>query len=301
MRKLSIFIAFALVITSLIVTACQPQAQPVTFTDDSGRAITVDKVPERIVSHVPGITEMLFALGLGDRVVGVSDFCDYPPEAKEKPSVGNYFNPSVENIIALDPDLVLTDGHSETIAQLDNLGKKFIVIDPKDINGVFNDLELIGKVAGVESKANELVAKMRQRMDAVTSRVQNAEKVKVFYIVDAVTDPNNPWTAGQGSFIDWLIMTAGGINIAAQTQGSYVQLSLEQVVSAEPDVILVDGSQGTVVVSIDTLKQHPVWSKLSAVQNGKVYYIDGDLTNPVPRIMDGLDAIAKAIHPERFG
>ncbi|MFH1835791.1 MAG: helical backbone metal receptor, partial [Methanobacteriota archaeon] len=119
MRKFVILIALFGLLVGLI-TGCQPQFQPGTYVDDMGRDVNIDKIPQRIVSHVPPITEMLFAIGLGDRVVGISDYCDYPEEAKLKPSVGDYYNPSIENIVALEPDLVLTDGHSESIKQLDS-------------------------------------------------------------------------------------------------------------------------------------------------------------------------------------
>ncbi len=143
------------------VTGCQPEFQPGTYTDDMGREVSIDQVPQRIVSHVPPITEILFALDLDEKIVGVSDFCDYPEEAKTKPSVGNYYDPSIESIVALNPDLVLTDGHSEGIKQLDNLGIDYLVIDPKDINGIFRDIELLGKVIGVEKRAEKLVNDMK--------------------------------------------------------------------------------------------------------------------------------------------
>ncbi len=146
MRKFGIFVVLLSLLVSM-VAGCQPRFQPGTYSDDMGRAVSINEIPERIVSHVPPITETLFALGLGEKVVGVSDYCDYPEEAKLKPSVGNYYNPSIENIVALDPDLVLTDGHSEGIKQLDSLGIKYLVIDPKDIDGIFKDIELLGKVS----------------------------------------------------------------------------------------------------------------------------------------------------------
>lgn len=299
MKQLGIFIALLSLLVGM-VAGCQPQFQPGTFTDDMGREVSIEEIPQRIVSHVPPITEMLFALGLGDRVVGVSDYCDYPEEAKLKPSVGNYFNPSLENIVALDPDLVLTDGHSESIKGLDSLGITYIVIDPKDIDDIFKDIELLGKVTGTEEKARKLINDMDKRMSEVVSLVKDAPKVSVFYIIDAVTDLINPWTAGPGSFIDSLITMAGGGNVAAKAQGAWVQFSIEQIVNSDPEIIIIDSSQGTVVISEEELRQHPIWGAISAVREGRVFTFDGDLANPVPRIAQGLEEMAKIIHSELF-
>lgn len=292
-----------IVLLSLFVsmgTGCQAQFQPGTYTDDTGRTVAIDQIPERIVSHVPSITETLFALGLEEKIVGVSDYCDYPEEAKLKPSVGNYFNPSIENIVALDPDLVLTDGHSESIKQLDSLGITYLVIDPKDIDDIFKDIELLGKVTGTEGKAEKLINDMKKDMSYVSSRVKDAPKVKVFYIIDA-TDLTLPWTVGPGSFADAFITMAGGENIAAQTQGAWVQFSLEQIVSSDPEIIILPAKHGAAFTSPEVLEGHPVWRGITAVKQGRIYIIDGDLVDRTgPRIIQGLEEMAKIIHPELF-
>jgi iron complex transport system substrate-binding protein len=281
-----------------MVIGCQPQFQPVTYTDDMGQEITIAKIPQRIVSHVPAITEILFALGLEERVVGVSDYCDYPEEAKLKPSVGNYYNPSIEDIVALDPDLVLTDGHSDSIKGLDNLGITSIVIDPKDIDGILKDIELLGKFTGTEKEAKKLIENMQQDMANILARVEGTPKISVVYIFDA-TDPNNPWAAGPGSFADSLINMAGGQNIAAQAQGAWIQLSIEEIVRSDPRVILIDAGMGTAVISKETLKEHPIWRGMTAVKQDTIYTVDSDLVNrPGPRIVQGMEGIAEIIHPE---
>jgi len=295
---IGIFIILSLLVTMTV--GCGQQSLPATFVDDAGREITIEEIPQKIVSHVPSITETLFALGLGERVVGVSDYCDYPEAAKSKPSVGNYFNPSIENIVALDPDLVLTDGHSESIKQLDSLGITYIVIDPKDVDGIFKDIELLGKVTGMEGEADKLIEDMQDTISHILALVKGAPPVKVFYIIDAVTDPNNPWTAGPGSFIDSLITMAGGENIAAQAQGAWVQFAIEAVVDSDPEIIVIDSSQGTVVISKEEIRQHPIWGEINAVREGRVFTFDGDLANPVPRIAQGLEKMARIIHPELF-
>ena len=298
-KRLGIVIIMLSLLPSMVIS-CQPQFQPGSYTDDMGREITIDEIPQRIVSHVPAITEVLFALGLEERVVGVSDYCDYPEEAKLKPSVGNYFNPSIENIVALDPDLVLTDGHSESIKGLDSLGITSIVIDPKDIDGIIKDIELLGKVTGTEARAKKLIGDMQQRMSNIVTQVEGAPRIKVFYIFDA-TDLNNPWTAGPGSFVNSLITMAGGQNIAAQAHGAWIQFSLEAVVRSDPQIIIVDTSHGTAVISKAELKEHPVWREIAAVKQDRIYSVDGDLVNrPGPRIVQGLEKIAEIIHPELF-
>ena len=294
----------SIVLLSLLVSmfaGCQPQFQPGDFTDDVGRVVTMHKVPERIVSHVPSITETLFALGLGERVVGVSDYCDYPEEAKLKPSVGNYYNPTVEKIVELEPDLVLTDGYSEgLIVQLEDLGITSFVINPKDIDHILRDIELVGKITGTEERAKELLEDMQKRISRVLNQVKDAPRVKVFYVFDA-TDLNSPWTAGPGSIIDSLISMAGGENIAAKAEGSWVQFSIEALVNSDPEIIIIDAHHGTAVIAPAALKEHPVWGRTSAVKEGRVFAVDGDLVNRNGyRIVQGLEEVAKIIHPELF-
>jgi len=284
----------------IMVTGCQAQSVPETITDDMGRSVTFNSAPQRIVSHVPAITEMLYALGLGDRVVGVSDYDDYPPEVKEKPSVGNYFNPSVENIVALNPDLVVTDGHSDTIQQLDNLHINYIVIDPQNMEGIIKDINLLGQVAGVEQKAQQVIDAMNSQLSYIESKIEGLPKIKIFYAVD-MTDPNNPWTAGPGSMIDWMITAAGGSNVAANVSGDYVQYSIEQIVKDDPQIIIYPEVHGTEYITSDTFKDHPAWSKTTAVMQGNICSIDADMVSRFgPRITEGLLEMATLIHPEAF-
>ncbi len=279
---------------------CQAEFTPGTYTDDMGREVTISEIPQRIVSHVPSITEMLFALGLGERVVGVSDYCDYPEEAKSKPSVGNYFNPSLENIVALEPDLVLTDGHSEGIVQLDSLGITYVVIDPKDIDGVYKDLELLGKVTGTEGEAEELIEDMQDSIANVLALVEGASRPRVMFIIDA-TDLTLPWTAGPGSFVDAFITMAGGENIAAQAEGAWIQLSIEEIVNADPEIIVLPAKHGTAFTPREALEEHPAWQKITAVKEGRIFTINDDLVSRSgPRIVLGLEKLAEIVHPELF-
>ena len=296
---IGIFTILSLVVS--VVTGCQQQSPPGTFTDDMGREITLDKIPQRIVTHVPAITETLFALGLEERVVGVSEYCDYPEAARLKPKVGGFFNPSIENIVELDPDLVLTNGSVEYVmTQLDELGITYIVLQPEDIDGILKNIKLVGKIAGIESRAEKLVKDIQERMSHVISQVEGAHCVKVFYIF-ASTDLNNPWTAGPGSFVDSLITMAGGENIAAKAIAPWVQFSIEEVVSSGPEVIIVNAKHGTAATSKEELERHPAWQGITAVKQDEIHLIDGDLVERSgPRIVQGLEEMARIIHPELF-
>ncbi len=288
--------------TATVIPAAAPAAVfQIHGIDDAGRLFVFYGTPKRIVSHVPSITETLFALGLDDRIVGVSDYCNYPEEALSKPSIGGYFTPSIEAIVDLDPDVVFTDGHVAEIAQLDAVGIPFVVVDPKDIPGVLRDIELLGYITGRLGLAQQITSDMRARIDATVETVGNATRARVFYVFDA-TDPTKPWTAGPGSFVDYLIQLAGGDNIAADAPGAWVQFSMEVLVALDPEIILVDSMHGTAVIAPEVLQELPGWTDTTAVREDRIYVTDGDLINRTgPRIVQGLEQMAAFIHPERFG
>ena len=293
-----------IVISSFLISmtvACQPSFQPADIVDDLGRQITIDKAPQRIVSHVPSITETLFALDLGEKVVGVSEYGDYPEAAKAKPKVGGYYDPSIEMIVDLNPDLVLTDGRAEKLmTQLDNLSIAVIVLQPKDIEGILRNIQLLGVVTDSEAKVNSVIKDMQQRMSYVSTRVKDVPRTKVFYILPS-EDLNNPWTAGPGSFVDSLIALAGGENIGAKAVSTWAQFSIEEVVNSDPEVIIVDAKMGTAATPIEELVHHPAWQNTSAVRQGRIHIIDGTVINRSgPRIVQGLEEIAKLVHPELF-
>jgi len=300
LKRLGIYVVLLGLFVSM-VAGCQPQFQAGTYTDDMGRAVAIDQVPERLVSFGPNITEILFALGLEEKVVGVSSYSDYPEAAESKPKIGDAFNPSLEKIVDLEPDLVLTVKQEQLNKELDDLGIKFMVLDPEDIDDILRDIELVGEITGTAREAEELVEDMRESISQVTTLVEGAPEASVFFIVDA-TDLALPWTAGSGSFIDALIAMAGGENIVAETPGAWVQFSLEQIVSSDPEIIVIQTMTGGIpTVSKEELEEHPVWGKLTAVKQGRICFIDGDLVSrPGPRIVQGLEEVAKIIHPELF-
>jgi iron complex transport system substrate-binding protein len=191
--------------------------------------------------------------------------------------------------------------HEQLNAQLEAQGIKFMVIEPEDIEGILADIELLGKVTGTEQRAKELVEEMQTNIAQIRSQVEDAQSVGVFFVVDG-TDPNNPWTAGAGSFIDALITMAGGENVAGGAMGDWVQFSIEQIVSSSPEIIIVQTMTGGVpTVAKEVLEEHPAWRETAAVKQGKILLIDGDLVSrPGPRIVRGLEEMVKIIHPELF-
>jgi len=300
LKRWGIFVVLLSLFASM-VAGCQPTFKPGTFTDDMGRAVVIDQMPQRLVSFGPSITEILFALGLEEKIVGVSNYCDYPEAAKLKTKVGDAFNPSLEKIVELEPDLVLTVKQEQLNSELENLGVTFMVLDPKDIDGILGDIELVGEITGTEKEAKKLTKDMQDSISQVADLMEGVSKVSVFFIIDA-TDTTLPWTAGSGSFIDALITMAGGENIAGGTQGAWVQFSLEQIVSSDPEVIIIQTMTGGVpTISKEELEAHPVWGEMTAVKQGNIRFINGDLVSrPGPRIVQGLAEMARIIHPELF-
>ena len=294
--------ALLLIIVVATFTACGgTQSTLGTITDDAGRQVHLNSTPTRIISHVPSITETIFALGLGDKLVADDTYSDYPEAAKTKPKIGGYFTPNIEEIVAMKPDLVLTDGEvPDLITKLDSLGIPIVVINPKDINGVLTDIELLGNITGSQKEAQELTSEMKKRIDAVVNTVGNASRPTVFYVYDA-EDTTKPWTAGPGSFVDSLINLAGGENVAGNASASYLQFNMEELVNSNPDIILVDSQMGTAVISPEELRNLPGWQDLTAVKENRIYIIDGDLVDRSgPRIVEGLEDIAKILHPDLF-
>ncbi|MQY55406.1 MAG: ABC transporter substrate-binding protein [Dehalococcoidia bacterium] len=298
MKSLAL-ILLAIVVTIASITACNPVTPPGpgVITDDHGRTVDIAETPERIVSLAPSITEILFALDLGNKVVGVTDRCDYPAEVQDKPKMGGYFSTSLEAIIAQDPDIVFSDGHDPVGAQLEALGITMVVLQPKDIAGILLDIELVGEITGKEAAAEELVAEMERRIGAVSARTAGVERPTVFYVIDA-SDPSKPWTVGFGSFVNTLIALASGENMV-KVSTAYLQISLEEVIASDPEMIIGPTSHGTSF--LPDLGNLPVWKEMTAVKEGNIYQIEDDLiSRPGPRIVEGLEEIAKIIHPELF-
>jgi len=276
--------------------------ESVSVVDDAGREVEIVSNPQRLVSLAPSNTEILFALGLGDKVVGVTDFCDYPEKAKAIDKVGGMEH-SLEKIVALNPNLVVAIGGSpaqvEKATEMEKLGLAVLVLQPGDIEGIIANIELMGKATGAEKEASQLAAEMRKRFDDITTKTKGAEsRPSVFFELDA-TDPSKPYTPGAGSFIDTLISLAGGSNIAASAKMQWAQLSTEEIIAQDPEVIVLGDAQYG--MTAEMVKERPGWSVITAVKNGAICSIDDILiSRPGPRIIDGLEDLATIIHPELF-
>ncbi len=261
------------------------------FTDAMQRQVTVPRPVKRIVSMAPNVTEMLFAIGLSEEIVGVTDFCDYPDAARQKPKIGGYYDPNIEAILSLAPDLVVAtpDGYSkDKVKRLEQSGVSIFLVNPMKIDEIPEAMLTLGKVVGKDDMAEQVVENLRLRIAAVRQAVAlipAEERPKVFYEIGR--DPLI--TAGPGNFVDNLISTAGGINIASDAPSDWPRYSVEAVIMKEPDMIIVAPH---VTPREDIAKTWHRYRTIPAVKNGKIYTVEPDiLLRSGPRIVDGLEEL----------
>jgi iron complex transport system substrate-binding protein len=317
------YVVAAIVIVALIATAAfiyvyyqgQTAAQLEALhnlVDDTGYVTSMDAFPNKIVSLAPSTTEIVFALGLDEKVVAVSNYCDYPYNfsawiaAGNMTSIGDFKNPNMEVIASLDPDLILATGgvQGETVGTLRDLGYKVLVLNPSDINGVLKNIELVGNATGKTAEAKALINDITSRIDVVVNKVAGAaSKPKVYY--EVWYDPTSLWTAGAKAWQNELIEKAGGVNIFADQQLDYFQSSAEAVIERNPDIILLPtegmGKGEPFWVSLDAVKARPGWSSISAVQNDGLVTVDSNtIARAGPRVADIIEDLAAAFHPELF-
>ena len=259
-------------------------------------------MPQRIVSLAPSTTEIAFALGIGNRVVAVDTYSDYPAEAKGLPKIKT-FPTNLEQVVSYKPDLILAAGitGADDVKKLADLKLAVLVVgaETTTFDSVAANIALVAKVTGTEAKAKQIADAMKQKADEIKAKVATAKtKPRVFWELDS-TDPAKPFTPGPGSFVHDIITLAGGVNVAANTKSPYAQISAEEVIAANPEIIILsDFAYGTTVESVKARKG---WSVITAVKNDKVLPIDDNLVSrPGPRIVDGLEAAARLIHPELF-
>ena len=285
--------------TSTIHTPKAPSSS--VYTDDIGRTVQINGIPQRIISLSPSNTEMVYALGLQDKLVGVTSYDNYPPDARNKTIVSDYSTVDLEKIVNAKPDLVLADSihKNDTIPALENLGITVYTMTPNNIDGIFNEIKVIGQITGKTKEADNLVSNLKTRIQAVadkTAKLTDAEKPRVLF----VTWYDPIWTAGSDTMIQYLIDEAGGTNIASDLNG-YAIITLESVIQRNPQVILVMSGTGTQNESLDYIMSNEQFQSTDAVKNGRVYEIDADIFGrTTPRIVDGLETLAKLIHPELF-
>ncbi len=278
------------------------QQYPVTVTDDAGRTFTFAARPERIVSFTPGHTETLYALGAGARVVVTDKFSDYPPENAPKATLTTYPKPNLEELVSLQPDLlvVLTQG-DEFLHAMEARGIPTLKLLPRTFEAALADIELLGDVVGARARAREITAAMRRRAAAVTAKAATAPKVRVFYELDG-SDPAKPFAAGSSGFFGDLIPLAGGENVFGDLPRSSGQVSTEQVVARDPEMIILgDADLPYMPQTPEMVKARAGWAQVAAVRAGKVFAIPhAFLERPGPRLVEGLERLAKLLHPELF-
>lgn len=317
MKKTTIYLLTTVIIIALVASVyvyTLYQVEPDKFeggdlVDDLGYSLTLASPPERIVSLAPSNTEFLFAVGAGDKLVGVTDFCNYPYdfsawiEAGNMSSIGSYYGPSVEPIVALDPDLVLaTTGSLEAAENLRTLGYNVLVVEPRNLSFVLRDILLIGRATNHYDEAVALESELRQRIDAVANQAAEATTTPKGY--------HEVWheplmSVGPETFIDEIITLAGGENIFNDATTSWPIVSSEAIIDKNPDVMFFPDMYmgvGNFYETIETVETRPGWDTISAVQNGALYEINADIiSRPGPRLVDALELVAKMVHPEIFG
>lgn len=269
---------------------------PVTITDSNGRKITLDKEPNRIVSVAPNITEIIFALGKEKKLVGRTDYCDYPLAAKKITSIGSLEQPNIEKIAELKPDLVIASTHfsEESIKKLEELNIKVAVLYGSDnFNGAYETISKVGQLIYSSSKAEQIVSDMKKKVQNVVNKVKNSKKPTVYYVIGY--GQSGDYTAGKDTFISQMIEMAGGKNSADDVTGW--KYSIEKLVQNNPNILICSKFYN----SKEGIKNTNGYKNLTAVKNNKLYEIDDNIiTRQGPRLADGLEALAKTIHPEAF-
>ncbi|MFN3134543.1 MAG: cobalamin-binding protein [Candidatus Kryptonium sp.] len=260
--------------------------------DDLGREIEFDSPPQRIVSLAPSITETLFFLGVADKVVGVTRYCNFPPEAKSKTIVGGVIDPNYEVIVSLKPDLVImtVEGNTrETFDKLTNIGFKVFVTNPRNFNGIFKTIFDIGKICGIEERANFLVDSLKKELERVKASNAGKIKPKIFVLLSL----NPLMTAGKNTFINEIIENAGGMNIVGNLGQNYPILNREQILKVNPDMIILTEPN---IGKDELLRMFPEWRHIKAVKENKIFKIDPDiLLRPSPRVVLATKIIAQFI------
>ena len=277
-------------------------AYPLTLTDDAGRQVTLPAEPERIVSLAPSNTEIVCALDACDRLVGVTDFDDYPAEVADIADVVIFAVVDIELVVDADPDLILAAGNeltpSAVITELTDLGYPVLVLYPESLDEVLENIELIGEAINARDQAAALTAEMEDRVQAVTEAVGGATRPRTFYEVGVFEGAI--YTAGEDSFLASVITVAGGDPITGDPLTT--SIALEDLLVAEPELILLGDAAYDPSVTPEAVAARQGWGAISAVQKGRVMVMLADpvITRPGPRIVEGLEALARAIHPERF-
>lgn len=281
---------------------------PLSVIDDYERNVTITNYPpQRIVSLAPSCTEIIFALNLEDKLVGVDNYDYYPPEIAEKidllniPEVGQYADMSIEAIVDLQPDLVIAAMRvqHETVKNLEAVGQTAMIIYPQNFDDVLADISLIGEATGHSEEAEALVTTIVDKAQQIADKTQDASKPRV-YIEYSFNGGYQSF--GSGSFADELINKAGGQNIFTDSPSAYIATSSEEVIVSNPEIIIIAKGAMSAAAGLtpETIRNRPGWSEIDAVQNNQIYKIEERLLLPGPAMIDGLESIARIVHPEIF-
>lgn len=299
MRRKTFPIRMVTPLVALSLFLGNAEGWPSRFKDEVGREVELSSPPRRIVSLAPNITEILFRLGLDKEIVGVSLHCNYPEEAKGRPRVGSYIRLDFERILSLRPDLVIATGAGNTremVKRLEEFGLPVYVVFPKDFDGVLQSILHVGQVVNREKEAAEVVSDMKKRKERIREVTEGLPRPRVFLQVGEAPIV----TVGKGSFGNDLIRLAGGENIAGREKQMYPRIGIEEILKRAPEVILVssmnpEGDYDKVI------REWKRWKTIPAVKSNRVHLIDSDLIDrPAPRIIEGLEQMARLFHPERF-
>jgi iron complex transport system substrate-binding protein len=282
----------------------------ISVVDDEGYTTNLTAVPQRIISLAPACTQILFAIGDGNKVVGVTDYDNYPYNftawiaAGNMTSIGGYSTPNMEAIASLRPDLIVSDNINDALLpNMRSLGYKVIVINPTSINGIYQDITMVGKATGAQTQATNVIANITKTINNIEAKITAANittKPKVYY--EVWSDPL--MSAGSTTWINDVISKAGGVNIFANVTQQYPQVASETIVSLNPDVILLPTNMGTGTPfygTVQDVKSTPGWNTISAVKTDRVYVIDQDLfAEPGPRVADQVYSVAECLYPQLF-
>ncbi|MFZ5862857.1 MAG: ABC transporter substrate-binding protein [Nitrospirota bacterium] len=284
-----------IVVLVLFTFVAVAAAEPLVVRDDLGQTLRFDRTPQRIVSLSPALTEILFALGLDEAIVGVSDFCNYPEAALHRPKVGG-IAPNFEALIALTPDLVVSTGGAgmgETARRLDRFGIPLMGVEADSVESILARITLLGKVTGRNASAAALVDDMRGRLAAIAARRFTAAAPRVLYLID--DEP--PITVGPKSFLYDVLIKAGGRPFESGPRESYPRVGIEAVVRFDPEVIFFAGDSDRGASAHAARWRR--WDRIAAVKTGRMYAIPYDLINrPGPRIIEAIEFLARKLHPD---
>ena len=288
------------ILTVMFMILCVNISCARTVIDETGRSVNITTAPQRIVSLAPGITETLYALGIDNKISGVTTFCNWPAAARTKTRIGGFTNPSIEKIVSLKPDLIIAtaDGNrKDTVQQLERLDLPIYVTNPSDTNGVLKSILHIGEITNREIQAKILVGKLQRRLNNVAYQIRHKRKPRVFFQIGL--EP--VITVGRGTLINEVIERAGGVNVAGNDVANYPHYSAEGIIDAAPEIIIF----APMINDKEFVAVKKFWKEfgeLPAVKNNKIYPMNADLINRAsPRIFDAVEKMALILHPDITG